>query len=334
MIVEVIKLHFNTPLHIGRGAIELDKTSSIYHSDALKSALYAVGLSYYQEWETMPDSFFNSFHISSLFPFCEEELFMPKPYYGIRFDFAKTTEEKQAKKAKKISFISATMFRQWMEQRDKPLAVEEAQVSPGGSYLFSHPSKTKAFLHAEVQQRVQVPSEGEDGESRPFYFDRLYFERDAGLFFLVHFHNEMIRQQVLHALAILGELGIGTDRTVGNGLFSFDTKVHISPFEFPDSSQGNFRLNLGLYLPKREEVSLINLDESYWQLNKRGGYIGGSSHEKFMSLRKDCIYFFAEGSVFKTDHALKGRYTNLRPEFNDVELHPVYRCGQPLFITI
>ena len=92
-------------------------------------------------------------------------------------------------------------------------------------------------------------------------------------------------------------------------------------------------MNLGLYLPTREELDNVHLDESYWQLTKRGGYIAGSSHEKFLSLRKNSIYFFAEGSVFKTDSELIGRYTNLRHGYNDADLHPVYRCGQPLFIT-
>ncbi|MDQ3846423.1 MAG: type III-A CRISPR-associated RAMP protein Csm4 [Bacteroidota bacterium] len=331
---EAVRLYFSSPLHIGRGATELDKTDVVYHSDALKSALYAVGLSYYPEWQSAPDTFFNSFRISSAFPFCGDELFLPKPYFQMQFGFAATAEEKGAKKAKKISFISIRLFQQWMQQPNQPLPVQEAQLSPGGSYLFSNAVNAKAFLHAGIQQRVQVPA-GEEGEdARPFYFDRLFFEQDSGLYFLAQFANDNIRQQVLHALTLLGTLGIGTDRTVGNGLFQFDKAKHIAPFNFPEKTSGHLRMNLGLYLPTREELNRINLDDSYWQLIKRGGYLAGSSYEKFLSLRKNSIYFFAEGSVLNTDTALNGRCTNLRPEYNDADLHPVYRCGQPLFITL
>lgn len=335
MTVEAIRLHFSSPLHIGRGATELDKTDAIYHSDALKSALYAVGLPYFSEWETAPDAFFNAFCISSAFPFCGDELFLPKPYSQMQFRFANTAEEKEAKKAKRISFISASLFQQWAKVPEEPVSVQEAQVSPGGNYLFNPTNKAKAFLHAEVQQRVQVSAQGDaDNDTRPFYFDRLYFEENSGLYFLAHFHNETIRHQVLRVLTLLGTQGIGTDRTVGNGLFNFDAAAHISNIELPEAADGNLHINLGLYLPTRNELSTVNLDESFWQLVKRGGYIAGSSYEKFLSLRKNSIYFFAEGSVFKTDILLKGRYINLKPDYNDADLHPVYRCGQPLFITI
>lgn len=335
MIVDAIRLNFLSPIHLGRGTTDLDKTSAVYHSDALKSAIYAVALPYFPTWGTTPDSFFNSFSISSAFPFSQGEFFLPRPHYKINFKFSETAEDKQSKKAKKISFISASIFRQWAQKPEVPVYLHESQISPGGSYVFSPNVTAKAFLQAEIQQRVQVPVEGdEENETRPFYFERLYFQKDSGLYFLADFKNEDIRSEVLYALEILGAQGIGTDRTVGNGLFDFNTKVHVSKFDMPDNPAGNLRLNLGLYLPTKEELSKVDMEKSHWQLIKRGGYLGGSSMEKFMSLRKNNIYFFAEGSVFKTDKALQGRYVNLRPEYNDNDLHPVYRCGQPLFITI
>jgi CRISPR type III-A-associated RAMP protein Csm4 len=200
--------------------------------------------------------------------------------------------------------------------------------------LFSSANKAKAFLHAEIQQRVQVPLEGDTIDARPFYFDRLYFEENSGLYFLAHFNDNTIRQQVLHVLTILGTQGIGTDRTVGNGLFNFDAAIHVTPFDLPGRKGGQLHMNLGLYLPSLEELAMVNMDLSYWQLVKRGGYMGGSSYEKFLSLRKNNIYFFGEGSVFRTDAIPHGRYINLKPDFNDNDLHSVYRCGQALFITI
>jgi CRISPR type III-A-associated RAMP protein Csm4 len=88
-----------------------------------------------------------------------------------------------------------------------------------------------------------------------------------------------------------------------------------------------------LFLPEESEIQQVDLPESSWELVKRGGFISGSEQESIIHLRKKSIYMFAEGSVFKSGTRLKGKFTDLRPEWNP-PLHPVYRCGMPVFIYI
>jgi len=177
-----------------------------------------------------------------------------------------------------------------------------------------------------------VSSENEQETTRPFYFERIYFEKGCGLFFLAQFHNEGLKKQVLHALKILGENGIGTDRTVGNGLFHVECSSDISgPFIFNLDPGISIKIPLGLYLPNEQEISQIDFQESSWNLIKRGGYMAGSEQDSTSHLRKKSIYMFLEGSVLKTEIQLKGELTDLKPEWN-APLHPVFRCGMPIII--
>lgn len=336
MTTEVIKLHFNTPLHIGSGKEELDKSSLVYHSDALKSAIYALGIPFYPEWEN-ESTFFDGFRISSCFPYYRDELFLPKPFGLMQLDFDNNEDDVQRdkvrKKSKKVVYLSADVFRRWSDNPQQPVSIDENTISFDGTFIFSDKENVATIYKSEVQQRVKVNVENEES-SRPFYIDRLYFTPEAGLYFIIQFENEKIKKQVLQSLHLLGDFGIGTDRTVGNGLFSFDEKDDIKSYELPDKNILNKRINLGLYLPKKEEIRQINLNNSSWQLIKRGGYMAGSSEDDFKHLRKNNIYFFSEGSVFNTENKLNGKYVDLRPDWNEGKLHPVWRDGQPVFINL
>lgn len=326
-MTEAIRLHFSNGLHIGRGAEELDRTATTYGSDALKSALFAVGLAYYPEWGENEKLYFEGFHISSAFPFCSDTLFLPKPG-GMNFKFEEASDLTEAKKAKKISYVSSTLFAQWVNAPDSQLNVVESQVGDG-AFLF-HQNDAKKFLHTTVQQRVSVPAEG-DGDTRPYYFERLFFAEGSGLYFLIQFTSENLRPQIFHALRLLSDAGIGTDRTVGNGQFTLDVP---QAFELPTGNAKGLKMSLGLYLPTQEELANTNLEESNWNLVRRGGYLAASDNDSFRSLRKNSIYFFGEGSAFKSSASLKGKYVNLQPQWDTPDMHPVWRCGMPLFINL
>lgn len=328
MKTEFVKLHFSNGLHIGKGSEELDKTTITYGSDALMSAIFALGINYYSDWLIQPQEFFEAFKISSAFPFDRDELFFPKPGSMI-FKFEKTNDLTEAKKAKKISYVSSELFRKWINDSKGYILVTDNQVGDG-SFLFTKPDARK-FVFTSVQQRVSISSASDGGDASPYYFEKLLFQEESGLFFLIQFIDENFRERVLHIISLLGDVGIGTDRTVGNGQFVADTP---ETFELPGNSIMNVQMPLGLYLPTQDELKTIDMDQSNWTLIKRGGYIAASENEKFRSLRKNSIYFFGEGSQFKTDYSLKGRLVDLKPDFNDPDLHPVWRSGMPIFLHL
>lgn len=335
-LMEIIKLHFKTPLHIGSGKDELDKSALVYHSDSLKSALYATGLPFFSSWEDQ-SNFFSEFNISSCFPYLNDELFLPRPFGLMRLKFWKndvaTENDKIGKKAKKIAYLANGIFKKWAEDPNQELDFDEKNISSDGSFIFSDIDKVGIIYQSQVQQRVKVSLKN-DENSRPFYIDRIYFTAKGGLYFIAQFKNESIRRQVLQALHLLGDIGIGTDRTVGNGLFTFNEREDILPYEMPGKKKLDKKVNLGLYIPKKDEINKIDLSNSSWQLIKRGGYMAGSSNEAFRHLRKNNIYFFSEGSSFYTKEELNGKCVDLRPDWNDESLHPLWRDGQSLFMNL
>jgi CRISPR type III-A-associated RAMP protein Csm4 len=334
--MKAIKLHFTTPVHFGRGREEPDKSELIYHSDSLKSAIYSIGVHFFEEWKN-EKKFCDSFRISSCFPFAKDEFFLPKPQLKRKIIISDLSEDKTSKKVKKIEFFEKTVFENFINTSNDFFKINLSNVTPNGVFVSKEnieQKKHKEFFKTEVQQRVKVPLEWENKDSDPFYIDRIYFEKECGLYFIAEFDNSEIENQVLRALKLLGENGIGTDRSVGNGLFNFNVDRDVSEFSFNINSLHDNYLLLGLYLPNENEHKAINFDKSSWSLIKRGGYIAGSEIEEFMHLRKKSVYMFGEGSILKSSLALKGKTENLSPDWNDEKMHPVWRDGQCLILKI
>lgn len=89
-----------------------------------------------------------------------------------------------------------------------------------------------------------------------------------------------------------------------------------------------------MYIPQKEEVKLLNLPNSQYSIMLRGGYISGSSSEQFLHLRKRSVYMFTPGSIFNTTAELKGTIVDLRPDWNNGNMHPIFRSGQPFVVNI
>lgn len=345
---KAIKLRFTSPLHLSRGRDEYDKSETLYHSDSLKAAIYAVGLPYFAQWSNW-QNFAQAVRISSCFPYAGDELFLPKPVLKKKIHFTGILDDLQSKKVKKVEYIEKSQFVNFLNAPDE-WKVDSQLLQPDGRFICrsaqtftkieNGKSKTFDFFKTDVQQRVKVPLEGETDtkgnaiESKPYYVDRMYFNENCGLYFIAEFMDANIEQQFLKALKILGEQGIGTDRSVGNGFFEFDETLEIQDFQLQMPSNLGLQMPLGLYLPTKEEHQAIDFDQSHWGLMKRGGFMAGSTEEKLRHLWKNDIFMFAEGSVFKAPIALKGKYENLQPLWDTDEMHPVWRDGQCLMLTI
>lgn len=325
---EIIKLEFISPLHIGRGWGDLDHSESVLHSDTIKSALFSALIQLAPEWKTMPDDFFKGFRISSCFPWTGDEIFLPKLQLKRKFLFEGISDNKQAKASKNVEYMSLKIFQKYINTTDE-ISVKASQLSKNGKYIFEHETP-EIFIVNQVQQRLTVK---DFEESTPFFADRYFFVKNSGLYFLASFSNEKIREAVFKALKLLGNLGIGTDRTIGNGFFNFDENIHVSKIETKVENPDGYAA-LGLYLPLKGELEKIDLGNSYWGLLQRGGYMAGSEFVKFRHLLKKSIFMFTEGSVFKTPEKPEGKSEDLTPDWNDENMHKVWRCGMPLFIPV
>lgn len=325
---DIVKLFFKGPLHIGAGKGEYyEESKRVVHSDTLKAALHAVA-SEMDPKLADNNSFFESFNISSLFPFAKEEFFFPKPYTKLPLAIKGVKEGPDlSKKLKKITYLGKEVFEKVISGED--FEAEGAAVDPSGEFLFSMAGLSNVpVMTGAIQQRVTIPLMPHE-HPVPFEVERIYFGEGCGLFFLVEMNSPEDKTIIENLLKVLGDQGIGTDRSVGNGHFchQWDT------LELELQEGHTHWMNLSLWCPQKEEIDNDVLSKSSYSLVKRGGYIAGSSLQEYRHFRKKSIYMFLEGSVFPGEKILKGKRIDLRP--GDVkDLHPVWRDGRSIFLPI
>jgi len=320
---KIVKLYFISPLHISRGQTdEYDRSASMLHSDTIAGAL-ASAFAFLFPGEDVK-SFMESFRVSSAFPFTQDVLFFPKPMAKLPVP-KKTEDHKLPKKLKKVEFLEKQVFEKVLNNQELNISDEVFH----DNFLTNEKTDLFPFYRKEVQQRVMVPRNGA-GDSLPYYVDRIWFKEQSGLFFLIDAGKQ---ESTLKAcLRFLSDTGIGTDKSVGNGQFKLSDKI-IEEIEINIPKKADKQVCLSLYCPVKEELNLALLDGSSYNLEKRGGYMAGSSNDALRHLRKKQIFMFTCGSVFPNEK-LNGKITEISPEWNKPVMHPVYRDGRGFFIPM
>lgn len=324
--LRVVKLLFQSPLHIHKNKGDYDTSEEMLHSDTISSAMAAKGYSLYDSFDGK--DFMNHITVSSAFPFYGDQYFFPKPMIRLPVtieEFSADESSAESKKLKKIQFIEQGLFEEIINGKED-IVLSEDMIQAEGKYLSREP--VKKFIKTQTQQRVTIPSEG--GDARPYYVERIYFDqrkKKSGLYFLIDAKPEYF-QKAIELLSFLGEEGIGTDRAVGNG--QFEIELDDIQLQMADSS---YRLNLSLYWPEQDEIEAGILENSSYDLIKRGGFLAGYYLNEFRHLRKNSVFMFTEGSVFRADQLI-GKVGNLRPEWNDPRLENVYRSGRSFSIPV
>lgn len=321
----LVKFKNMAPLHIGTGKENYDFSSSDLHSDTLSAALAATRAQTSDGSDLK--SFLESFVVSSAFPFIGNHYFLPKPHGKINVEVIDADEYVVRKKLKKLRFVEARLWNSLIA--GKKLVVQSRQLE--GAFLLSadFPEKEPMVLSkSQVNQRVVVPREdGKDAE--PFFFEWTYFEKNAGLYCLLDAPADK-KKELFQLFERLGENGLGTDRSVGGGKFEVE-KMELS---IPEVEAADSTLLLSLFIPTEEELRLLNLEHSSYDLLWRGGYMSGSQESDFRHLWKKSVYMFNAGSVFCTTSPLHGKVVDLQPVWNDKRMHPVFRSGKPFVVPI
>lgn len=338
MDFKIVKMKFTSPLHLAKGASDYSEGQQKLHSDTLKSALFAAArLVYGDEMiEGQTDTsnpFFSAFSVSSAFPFLGNELFFPRPVGSRIFEEDDEKSKVKSKIAKKVRYLGQSLFEKYL--RGETLKIRQQQLWQNNEFAseqnFSDPGKVIIYKKDDFQH-VTIPRDGAT-DSQPFYMERLYFTEGAGLFFLVNIHDKKWEPNIRAAIEILGDEGIGSDRSTGNGQFETgglqEFKLNIS------ISESKNCLNLSLFCPNREDFGTGDwVGNSAYRLIRRGGYVASPADYFNASLRKKPVYFFEEGSVFPKDSKFfKGKLMNVCPGAMRSP-HPVYREGRAIFLPV
>lgn len=320
----IIKLKNLSALHMGTGKENYDFSASQLHSDTISAALASM-MAQQGNAEQIPD-FLNSFVVSSAFPYKDGFYFLPRPLGKIDIHVDDCDEYISRKKLKSIRFIEQSLWAELIQGKKVHISLQQLQngfLLPCSNQSFNVP------YMSIVSQRVAVPrADGQDAE--PFFFDWTFFDKNAGLYCLTDAKGEKLKN-IVSLFEHLGENGIGTDKNVGGGKFTVETDT----LTIPEIAKTDTVMTLSLYIPHEEDMSLISLEDSHFELIQRGGYMAGSSENDFWHLRKKSIYTIGVGSILKTAGTLKGKIVDLCPvDYKDDRMHPVYRSGKPFVLPI
>lgn len=325
--LNIYKLRFTSPLHIGDRRDDYSISQKTISSDTMYAALTA---SLAKTGHTIPDNGDLGFCISSLFPYYQgvgekPVYFFPKPMYQI---MPKLNDLTKGKAVKKVAWMDADYFVRNLKGEE---LFDESKGNLNdiqGIYLSSKKIKND-FVYSQVSQRVTVSRTGTE-DAMPFYMDRIYFKDESGLYFIADGNLKLLEK----ALSVLKEEGIGTDRCVGNGFFEYS----VDSIELGLPSMCSHVISLSSFIPESKEqfADMLDSDKVAYDFERKGGWITTYPHNSF---RKNVIYGLTQGSVLKhvssdTITSL-GRIVDLRPKINFAPVnHPIWRCGKSLFLPI
>lgn len=321
--LNIIKLKHLSPIHIGTGRESYDISAGELHSDTLSAALAAIGIST-GRWKDAR-SLLDSISISSAFPYWDDIYFLPKPQGRLNAIIDGQQEHEYRKRLKEVHYVDLSLWQQLAN--GETLRLDSTQVQ--GQFLVAANKKIGQIRKSQVTQRVCVSRDG-SVDAAPFFFDWHYYDSHAGLYCLVDAKDEATMKTIIDLFRLLGESGIGTDKSVGGGKFD----VERGEIKLPEPDGADSTMLLSLYIPTKEEFMGLLDDTPRYTLLHRGGYMAGSSIENFRHLRKKAIYALGVGSVFHTTKKLNGKVVDVRPDWNNDAMHPVYRSGKALTIKI
>lgn len=311
----VVKLKPKSPFHIGEREGWREGSKAFISSDTVFSALCHCYRLLYGEVDSLLKGFLENnppFLISSAFPYWQDNYFFP----------VSKNQIPKEKTAKKTQFIELNGLQRMLAGEGPESILREIKTIPDERCPF-YPLKTndkdgKPYpWHIEDVPRVGLSRLTNHPDERFFHFGQVTYFEDAGLFLLVDFRNDKIKNRFLACLNLLVHEGIGGDRTCGRGMFE---KPEFSEIELNTISNPDGFYSLSLYYPSKDEI--IGIEKGFYELEDRKGYIYSPSGQ---SLRRRSIRMFTEGSVFQNNNKRFGSLVDVTPEV--FKAHRVYRYG-------
>ncbi|MBC7328632.1 type III-A CRISPR-associated RAMP protein Csm4 [bacterium] len=292
----LVKIKPKTPFHIGEVGIGLEGSLPWVPSDLLFSAFAnAYGLLYGRaEVEALLSSFLSSppFLVSSAFPFFENKLFFPRPLITPKLE-----DTKRLKDLKKMRLIPEELFKKWLS---------------GEEFSWETDSWDDELPRQELLPGVKL--DRVNMKSQIYYRSAYFFPERGGLFFLLRLKEESLLNKIKGAFNLLGDIGIGGERSLGYGHFKVISFEETTLFPPPEADSPILTLSLVVPSPLDD----VDLESSYYQLILRGGWV----NSPFVSqqVRRKAVWMLAEGSVFSRN--IRGSFLDLTPEGYP---HKVYR---------
>ena len=306
-------LNFRSPLHLGRRGVGLEETEISIPADTLFSAICQTWRTFYGE--THLTNFLaqyetgEPFLLTSTFPFVGDTRFFPKPLIDLNVDAAD-----DLKKLKRVRFVSEKRFRQIVN--DESIRFDSDDLINDGQ-LWIHDDDKCPRTVWQTDKRPRVTLDRQSSTSEIWHLKAVKFEENCGLWFDAKFEAEEIQTQIETILRVLGDTGIGGERSAGYGTFD----LHSESAESESDSESDRFITLSPICPRDADQlnMLIQGDNVGYALEERSGWIVSVEGS---GLRRQQVWMFADGSVLNGNGAQVGHLVDLKPEACP---HPVWR---------
>lgn len=334
MNLEVFHLEATSPFRVGQRGAELTGSGTLIHSDTVFSAL-AVNyrMLYPNDFAAWLEQFHHSppFLLSSALPYValsadDSIRFFPRPKIE-----PPGTDSYQAFSLRKVKLVSQSVFEMWLANDNR---LSAPQYLAGDAFFHQkqvwctpeEATRIRSTLDISddiqlwgVQDVPRVTVDRITHATNIYHAGRLHFRPGSGLWLGIQWFDAGQRSAILDTLAILGDSGLGGERSIGHGQFQrVDQTETIS---LPDPTE-RFT-TLSLYWPNTPRQAQTLTDDSAYDLIIRGGWSDGVHGQ---AVRRKSVRMLTEGSVLQMlQEPLLGGLANVKPD-NEGE-HPIYRYG-------
>jgi len=324
--MKAYKLKFLSSFHLDSGSAVDGPSETFIHSDTLFSAVVSAARKFYGN--DVAEKFLKpgTIILSSAFPFYKDELFFPKP---LNFYPPQDLEYDLNKKFKKVKFISMDLLLALLCGKALESNIYDKDYILDGCWRkVKNEQNENPDRIFKTQEIPHVVMDRITNQTQIFYKTEVYFNQNAGLFFIAEIENELVHKFET-VLRFLGDEGIGADRTIGKGLFRVE---EIQNFNINLSGDTDFYYLLSLYSPSREEFENFEPMDSYYDFVIRGGWVSNNT------LTRRNLRMFVEGSIIKVKNSIKPvgvihKVLN-KDDYPNYLQYNIYRSGQALFLPV
>lgn len=352
---KLVRLNFGrSPAHFGEVGIGIEETSERVRSDTLFSAWISAYARLFDKTavEELLNKFPGSqqespkqppFRLSSTFIYRRNGegyiYYLPKP---LEFPRGYPTDDlKFTKTYKKLNYLPLEIWQRWYQGDGFiPSDITELIAEKDKKANDTDPlHKAGTFDYSKAYKIHQTPKVAIDRITRATNFYHTGFvqfeweePKQSGLYFLLNFpeQNQKLENDLHAALNLLGEEGLGGERSSGAG--RFDVEWLELPKDWDDvvkfKQQNHYSLmSLFWELPLPEGLLPKDKIASY-AIQERGGWIASPSSGR--QLRRQMVRMFAEGSVFSI--LPEGKLADVTPD--KFKQHKIYRSGISLSLPV
>ena len=240
--------------------------------------------------------------------------FFPKPLIDLNVN-----ADDDRKALKRVRYLSERRFRQIVDGElnasDHADLIKDKDLINDGQ-LWIHDDDKCPRTVWKTDKRPRVTLDRQSSASEIWHLKVVKFHEGCGLWFDAKFEAEETQTQIETILRVLGDTGIGGERSAGYGAFD----LHSEPAEPQPESESDRFVTLSPICPRdTDELDRLIQGDVGYTLEERSGWIGSAEGS---GLRRQQVWMFAEGSVLAGSGVQVGRLVDLKP---DAFPHPVWR---------